>query len=238
MDYFQTTDRYRKREMRNLFSLMMRLLAVGFCIWIGWFWGYNQRAALTASSNDQVIRLEQQNERLEQKLASASASVEAERQRRVEAELLVKDTDRDSTQRKLNRQIARYLSKGITEDQIRLALQSLSKPLRCRPVEQRDIAVATSFFAGKEAMADLLGGSMRVFIEGEAGREATRDKPWFDPVLPVSLRIAYLNGEKISTGTLPFDTMVIADSWLIKVKVAAASLQGYATLSVDKCSIK
>lgn len=237
MDYFQTTDRYRKREFRNLISIGFRLMVVGFAIWLGWFWGHNQRAAVTADTNQQMIRLNQQNERLEQKLATTSAALDAEKQRRIEVELLAESNESNSSLRSLNRQMARYLSKGVSEDQIRLSLQTLSKPLRCRPLEKQDIAVATSFFAGKEAMADLLGGGMRVFIEGEAGREATRDKPWFDPERPVSIRIAYLNGEKIATGTLPFETNVIADSWLIQIKASPASLQGYATLGLSKCSL-
>ena len=238
MDYFQTSERYRKQEMRKLFSTIVRLSVMALCIWIGWFWGFNQRAALTASSNDQIIRLTQQNERLEQRLATLSSELQAEKQKRVESELLLKTTYGNSAQKRLNRQVARYLAKGIDEDQISLALKSLSSPLRCRPIETTDIAVATSFFAGRESMAELIGGGIRVFMEGQAGREATRDKPWFDPSSPVSVRIAYLNGEKIHTGTLPFETSIIADTWLVRIKVTEAGLQGYATLMLDKCSLK
>ena len=77
MDYFQTSERYRKQEMRKLFSTIVRLSVMALCIWIGWFWGFNQRAALTASSNDHIIRLTQQNERLEQRLATLSSELQA-----------------------------------------------------------------------------------------------------------------------------------------------------------------
>ena len=98
---------------------------------------------------------------------------------------------------KLDQTIARYLSQGVEAEQIRLALQSLARPVRCRVVEQREIAVATGFFAGKEATAEMLGSSMQVFVEGEVGRDFSRDRPWFDPEKPVSIRIAYLGGEKL-----------------------------------------
>lgn len=238
MDYFQTSERYRKREMRNLFHWVVWLLLLGFCIWIGWFWGYSQRATLTASSNDQVIRLSQENERLEQRLATLSADLDSEAQLRREAELLLGEGGDDTAQDRLNRQIASYLAKGVSEDRIGLVLQSLAQPLRCRPIEEKNIAVATGYFAGREATAELIGGDMRVFLEGEAGRQATRDKPWFDPAGPVSIRVAYLNGEKIDTGTLPFQTNIKADSWLIRITVSDAVLQGYATVAVEKCSLQ
>ena len=239
MDYFQTSERYRKQEMRNLLLWIVWLSLLGFCIWIGWFWGYSQRAVLTASTTDQVIRLGQQNERLEQKLATLSTELDGEIQRRRKAELLVESiSGSDSAQDRLNRTIANYLAAGVGEDEIGLVLQSLAEPLRCRPIEETSAAVATGFFAGRESVAELIGGGMRVFMEGEAGRQATRDKPWFDPLRPVSVRVAYLGGEKTSTGTIPFNTTIIADSWLIRITVQEAALQGYVTLEVEKCNLK
>ena len=85
-------------------------------------------------------------------------------------------------------------------------------------------------------MAELIGGGMRVFMEGETGQQAVRGHPWFDPARPVSLRVAYLGGEKVHSGTLPFETKIIADSWLIRISASQAELQGYATIAVEKCS--
>ncbi len=237
MDYFQITDRYRKREFRTMAKTLLRLSIIVFAIWIGWFWGYSQRSALTSTTSERLVRMEQDNERLEQRLTKISTELDQEKQHRLEAELVIKQDSDDSSQTKLMRQIARYLSQGVSEDEIRLALQALSSPSRCRPIEEHNIAVATGFFAGKEATADLFGGGVRIFVEGETGRGATRDKPWFDPKSPVSLRIAYLNGEKISTGVLPVETAIIADNWLIRINAEAASLQGYVLLSVYKCSL-
>ena len=159
-----------------------------------------------------------------------------EKERRVEAELL-SGKEADPLMHKLDQTIARYLSQGVEADQIRLALQSLARPVRCRVVEQREIAVATGFFAGKEATAEMLGSSMQVFVEGEVGRDSSRDRPWFDPEKPVSIRIAYLGGEKIASGALPLETTLIADSWLLMVSARQTTLQGYVELEIRKCSL-
>ena len=235
MDYFQTSERYRKQELRSLFNTVLRVAFAGVCIWIGWFWGYNQHTTLTASATDQVIRLGLANERLEQQLAMLSAEMDRERLLRRKAELLLGDPE-DTAQGRLSGRVAGYLAKGIGEDEIDLALHALAEPARCRPLEERNVAVATGFFAGRESMARMINGDMRVFVEGVAGRQATRDKPWFDESQPVSIRVTYLNGEKTATGTLPFETNVIADSWLIRIRVEDAELQGYANVAVAKCS--
>ena len=237
MDYFQTNERYRKQELRNIFNWIVWSLLLGFCVWIGWFWGYNQRATLTASTNDQVIRLGQENGRLEQRLATLSADLDTEKRLRREAQILLGEDGGDSAHERLTRRIAGYLAEGLGEERIDLALQSLEEPLRCRPLEEASVAVATGFFAGRESTAELIGGGMQVFMEGETGEQATRGRPWFDPSRPVSIRVAYLGGEKIHSGTLPFETSIIADSWLIRISASQAQLQGYADIAVEKCSL-
>ena len=42
--------------------------------------------------------------------------------------------------------------------------------------------------------------------------------PSFDPKLPVRVRMAFLNGQKIITGTLPFDAVIPAEDWVIRLK--------------------
>ena len=236
MDYFQTTERYRKREMRSQISWLVRLVVMGLAIWAVWFWGYSQGEAVISSNSERVLMLTQDNEQLERKIATLNNQLLGEKERRIEAELL-SSKEADPLMHKLDQMIARYLSKGVEADQIRMALQSLARPVRCRLVEQREIAVATGFFAGKEATAEMLGSSMQVFVEGEVGRDSSRDRPWFDPEKPVSIRIAYLGGEKIASGALPLETTLIADSWLLMVSARQTTLQGYVELEIRKCSL-
>ena len=78
---------------------------------------------------------------------------------------------------------------------------------------------------------------MRVFVEGEAHKEATKDRPWFDPDKPISVRASYLTGEKISKGKLPITMNLMADSWLLQLKMEETALKGYVNVSISKCSI-
>ena len=236
MDFYQTTERYRKREFRSQIGWGMRLFIMGIVLWIGWFWGNSQQSAVISSNAQQIIDVNQKNERLEQELASLKRTLEDEKERRVAAELLINEGQQKKEMRRLNRIIARYLARGIKEDQIKLALQSVSLPSRCRPVEEKDVAVATPFFAGKESNTGLLNDNIHVFVEGIAGQQATAERPWFDPEEPVSMRVAFLGGEKITSGALPLTMNIIADTWLMKLDLVETSLQGYVNVRISKCS--
>lgn len=237
MDYYQITERYRKREFRSQFSWLIRLVVMGLMLWAGWFWGNSTQDARISVVNDQIAELRLENNRLAQDLTTMTNQLNQERERRIAAELISESGDDQQAMRRLKRIVARHLSRGVEEDQIRLALQSASKPSRCRPLEEKDLAVATSFFAGKEANTDLLDGAIRVFVEGEAHQEATKERPWFDPKKPVSMRVSYLTGEKILTDPLPMTMNLMADSWLLKINLKETSLKGYVNLTMSKCSL-
>jgi hypothetical protein len=237
MDYHQTTERYRKREFRSQVRWGIRILLAGAMLWIGWFFGNTQQSVLVSFNSQQLIDANQKNERLEQELASLNQSVAQEKERRVAAELLINEGGQKEEMQRLSNIIARYLSHGIEEDQIKQTLQTLSQPSRCRPVEEKDIAVATPYFVGKESKTGLLDNAFHVFVEGVTEEQATEDQPWlFDPKEPVSLRVAFLGGEKITSGVLPLSMNIIADTWLMKLDLIETSLQGYVNVRISKCS--
>ena len=39
MDFFETQERYRRREMRGWFLLLFRTSVVAGVLWLGWLWG-------------------------------------------------------------------------------------------------------------------------------------------------------------------------------------------------------
>ncbi len=237
MDFHQTTERYKKREFRNNFSLGAWLVVVMATLWMGWFWGNSQQGAELSFNTQQLTDLQQQNERLQQELATLNNDLIREQTSRISAELELEKGSQSDEIKRLKRIVARHLAGGVSEDQIRLALQSVSNPSRCRLLEEKDLAVATSFFAGGESNTSLLDGAVRVFVEGEAGKQATKDRPWFDAEEQVSMRVAYLNGEKITKGYLPISMNIIADTWLLKINVTATALNGYVRVAVSKCNI-
>ena len=86
MDYYQITERYRKREFRSQFSWLLRLIVIGLMLWAGWFWGNSTQEARLSVANDQIAELEQENNRLAQELNTLTNQFNLERERRISAE--------------------------------------------------------------------------------------------------------------------------------------------------------
>ena len=80
MDFFETRERYRRREMRSYISLLLRVLVVGGVLWLGWLWGHAETGSLRAEAertlyenNQQITELSTEVQRLKMELAEARA---------------------------------------------------------------------------------------------------------------------------------------------------------------------
>ena len=56
MDFFETRERYRRREMKGYVSLLMRVLVVGGVLWVGWLWGHAETGSLRAEAIGRCMR--------------------------------------------------------------------------------------------------------------------------------------------------------------------------------------
>lgn len=237
MDYHQTRERYRKREMRRDLAWLLRLLIFGGVLWFGWYFGKLESADVIAENATSLEDQLRENDRLQQQLTSLRNDLREEQNLRREAELMAGAKNKDEPIDRLTAIIARYLARGIDAEQIKMALQAVGRPARCRELESRDMAVATGFFAGQESKQNFFNGGLRLYAEGEAGKEASRDMPWYDPAAPVSIRLSFLGGEKTIDGVLPMETVLIADRWLLKLQFTETQIQGYMQVALSQCTI-
>ena len=95
------------------------------------------------------------------------------------------------------------------------AIQKLGQPTNCRSLETLNVAVATPLYGGPESKASLFDGGLNLHVEGQAGGKSARDVPSFDPKLPLTVRMAFLNGQKVASGTLPFRAMIPTEEWVL-----------------------
>ncbi len=94
------------------------------------------------------------------------------------------------------------------------------------------------FLRVRNPSLSLFDGGLRLHLDGEMQARGTRKDPWFDPELPVTLRLAYLGGQKIISDPLPMEVFVAADSLLVQLQLKKAALRGYVDLSVRQCRIR
>ena len=137
MDFFETRERYRRREMRSYVSILVRVAVVGSVLWLGWVWGHAETASLKAEAeralyenNQQISELSTEVQSLELKLAEAKAKNKVND--------LVTDSDAD-----LKALVTKKIARGVAPAQIMQAIQDLGAPKNCRELGIHQIAVAT-----------------------------------------------------------------------------------------------
>ena len=232
MDFFETQERYRRREMRGWMLLLLRIFIIGGALWLGWLWGRAEQISLQAEAdlviyenNQQITQLSDQLQDMQMQVAEAKATGTAN--------LVTGDSRVD-----MRRVITKQLAVGVSSEQIVQSIQSLGKPLNCRVVQTNDVAVATPFYAGPESKLVLFGGGLNLFIEGSAGKKSQQSQPWFDPAQPVTIRHAFLGGQKMLSGILPLETVIPAEDWVLKLRFAKADLLGYVTVVIQSCTLR
>ncbi|MEL0041931.1 MAG: hypothetical protein VW828_01065, partial [Candidatus Puniceispirillum sp.] len=57
----------------------------------------------------------------------------------------------------------------------------------------------------------------------------------FDPAQPLSVRLAFLGGEKLLSGTLPFDAVIPGESWILLLQFKQVELLGYIKVTIKSC---
>ena len=65
-----------------------------------------------------------------------------------------------------------------------------------------------------------------MFVEGKEDRKSRRNITIFDPTQPLSVRLAFLGGEKLLSGTLPFEQHT-GESWVLLLQFEKVELLGY-----------
>ena len=232
MDFFETQERYRRREMRGWLVLFVRIALFGGAIWFGWVWGQAEQSSLQAEA-DLVIY---ENNVLITELSGQVQSLQLDLAETKAAGMAKSVTGKDNVA--LRRVIAKKIATGVTSEQIISSIQTLGNPVNCREVERNDVAVATQLYAGPESKLSLFGGGLNLFVEGSAGKQAQRDTPWFDPAMPVSVRHVFLGGQKTVTGNLPLNAIIPTEDWILKLQFKNASILGYVTVIVESCTLR
>ena len=233
MDFFETREKYRRKEVQGYMSWFTRLSTLALALWLGWQWGSLEQRRLQADadlalfeSSQQVQSLNNDKERLQHEL------------RELQAEQLAQSLTVDSQNSKLTRLVKGQIARGTKMEQIYQALQGIGKPVNCRVIEKTSVAVATELYSGIESNLTLFDGGLRLHIEGQPQAQGSKNDPWFDPSRPISIRHVYLGSQKVITGPLPLRTVLPAEDWLLLVDVDNSGLQGYVSLTVKNCAVR
>lgn len=230
MDFFETREKYLRREMNGHMRLILRVVLLSLALWLGWHWGSLEQRQLSEDADQALHESTQDVQLLRRQLDKLQLALNewraADRTRTLEGS--VSDTQ-------LAQLIKVQLANGTEMEQIYAAVQETGQPNNCKMLLTQDVAVATEHYTGSESQLSLFDGGLQVSFAGEADARGTLSAPWFNAESPISVRLVYLGGQRIEEAVVPFDIVVPAENWLLRLTVGQAELPGYIKLGVRSC---
>ena len=233
MDFFETREKYRRREVHIYMRWLSRIFFLGLALWLGWQWGsLEQRSCRRMliwrlyEREQQIKELSGRVEGLEHDLLQLRATSEAN---------ALTDEAADS---KLTRLIRGQIAQRHTYRTDLPDAAGAGKPVNCRSLSSHSVAVATELYSGVESNITLFDGGLGLHIEGQPQAQGSKNEPWFDPKREISARYIYLGSQKVEKGILPLRTVLPAEDWVLVVDIRPSELRGYVVVDVQNCAIR
>ena len=236
MDFFETRERYRKKEYRIYINLVIRVAVLLLVLWIGWQWGNFDQKNLYDNTKNMLDKTQIRLSQLNQNIATL-----VQENKRLAAENTIYDLDLEDFDKTLSNSIKFLLESDVSLEQIRQYLLAISSPINCRKIADENLAVATELYTGSESSLSLFQGGLRVHIDGAPYSQGNKNNPWFEPDKDIEVRLAYLaylGGQKIETGKLPLKLVIPAEYWLLKAEITESNLRGYVRIMFEQCSLR
>ena len=233
MDFFETRERYRKKEYRIYINLVIRITVLSLVLWVGWEWGNFDQKNLYENTRNELDKTQIQLSQLNQEIVTL-----VQENKKLAAENIISDLDLKDSDKILSNSIKFLLESEVSLEQIRQSLLSISSPINCRKLADENLAVATELYTGSESSLSLFKGGLLVHIDGAPYSQGNKSNPWFDPLKDIKVRLAYLGGQKIVTGKLPLNVVIPAEYWLLKARITESNLRGYVRIMFEQCSVR
>ena len=233
MDFFETRERYRKKEYRIYINLVFRVAMLLLVLWVGWEWGNFDQKNLYHNTKKELDKTQIQLNQLNQKIVTLVLE-----NKKLAAENTISELDLKGSDKILSNSIKFLLESDVSLEQIRQSLLSISSPINCRKLADENLAVATELYTGSESSLSLFQGGLLVHIDGAPYSQGNKSNPWFDPFKDIEVRLAYLGGQKIVTGKLPLNVVIPAEYWLLKAHITESNLRGYVRVMFEQCSVR
>jgi len=233
MDFFETRERYRKKEYRIYINLVFRVAMLLLVLWVGWEWGNFDQKNLYDNTKNELNKTQIQLSKLNQKIVTL-----VQENKKLAAENTISELDLKGSDKILSNSIKFLLESDVSLEQIRQSLLSISSPVNCRKLADENLAVATELYTGSESSLSLFQGGLLVHIDGAPYSQGNKSNPWFDPFKDIEVRLAYLGGQKIVTGKLPLNVVIPAEYWLLKAHITESNLRGYVRVMFEQCSVR
>ena len=233
MDFYQAQHKYRQRQLKFVFSSILKLILVLFIFLTGWWFGNSDNLVLIQENERILNELSQTKNNFEKKITDIRLKLK--KSNLALSTQIIKD-QKTVIGEKAKKVLASSLAKGIPEKTIINNLILLSKNKVCANSQNAELAVSTQSFVPPKNTLSLLSGSLKVKAEGNIS-EGFNDNPNFDVSKPVRVTLIYLGNNDMIEGKLPLKKAIFANKFSVNLEIVNSKIKGAVIVRYKTCKI-
>ena len=233
MDFYQAQHKYRQKQLKFVFSSILKLIFVLFIFLTGWWFGNSDNLILIQENERILNELSQTKNNFEKKITDIRLKLK--KSNLALSTQIIKD-QKTVIGEKAKKVLASSLAKGIPEKTIINNLILLSKNKICANSQNAELAVSTQSFVPPKNTLSLLSGSLKVKAEGNIS-EGFNDNPNFDVSKPVRVTLIYLGNNDMIEGKLPLKKAIFADKFSVNLEIVNSKIKGAVIVRYKTCKI-
>ena len=233
MDFYQAQHKYRQKQLKFVFSSILKLILVLFIFLTGWWFGNSDNLVLIKENERILNELSQTKNNFEKKITDIRLKLK--KSNLALSTQIIKD-QKTVIGEKAKKVLASSLAKGIPEKTIINNLILLSKNKVCANSQNAELAVSTQSFVPPKNTLSLLSGSLKVKAEGNIS-EGFNDNPNFDVSKPVRVTLIYLGNNDMIEGKLPLKKAIFADKFSVNLEIVNSKIKGAVIVRYKTCKI-
>jgi hypothetical protein len=233
LDFYQAQHKYRQKQLKFVFSSILKLIFVLFIFLTGWWFGNSDNLILIQENERILNELSQTKNNFEKKITDIRLKLK--KSNLALSTQIIKD-QKTVIGEKAKKVLASSLAKGIPEKTIINNLILLSKNKVCANSQNAELAVSTQSFVPPKNTLSLLSGSLKIKAEGNIS-EGFNDNPNFDVSKPVRVTLIYLGNNDMIEGKLPLKKAIFADKFSVNLEIVNSKIKGAVIVRYKTCKI-
>ena len=233
MDFYQAQHKYRQRQLKFVFSSILKLIFVLFIFLTGWWFGNSDNLVLIQENERILNELSQTKNNFEKKITDIRLKLK--KSNLALSTQIIRD-QKTVIGEKAKKVLASSLAKGIPEKTIINNLILLSKNKVCANSQNAELAVSTQSFVPPKNTLSLLSGSLKIKVEGNIS-ESFNDNPNFDVSKPVRVTLIYLGNNDMIEGKLPLKKAIFANKFSVNLEIVNSKIKGAVIVRYKTCKI-
>jgi hypothetical protein len=233
LDFYQAQHKYRQKQLKFVFSSILKLIFVLFIFLTGWWFGNSDNLILIQENERILNELSQTKNNFEKQITDIRLKLK--KSNLALSTQIIKD-QKTVIGEKAKKVLASSLAKGIPEKTIINNLTLLSKNKVCANSQNAELAVSTQSFVPPKNTLSLLSGSLKIKAEGNIS-EGFNDNPNFDVSKPVRVTLIYLGNNDMIEGKLPLKKAIFADKFSVNLEIVNSKIKGAVIVRYKTCKI-